>query len=131
VILSGMDCGLARAEPPPGRAYPSGLPRLSNADAPASSDPWWGRDKKLHFLATSTVAVSGYGLAALDDQPRPVRLALGAGLALGVGLAKEGVDLIGPGDASHRDLAWDVVGAASGLLLAWAVDRIVEIWHRD
>jgi len=52
----------------------------------------------------------------------PERLAAGATLALGAGVAKEIADLAGAGDPSLRDLVWDVVGTGAGLLLAWGVD---------
>jgi uncharacterized protein YfiM (DUF2279 family) len=96
-----------------------------------TADPWWARDKQLHLLASGALATLGYGAAALADQPEPVRLAVGAGLGLGAGLAKEAVDLLGAGDASHRDLAWDLVGTASGLLLAWMADRVIRLVQRE
>ena len=51
------------------------------------------------------------------------RLTTGAGLALAAGTAKEVYDRYSGGDASLRDLTWDVVGAATGTVLSWLVDR--------
>jgi putative lipoprotein len=86
----------------------------------------WGRDKALHFGASGGLALVGYGASVLTGQREPVRLAVGAGLALGAGLVKETLDLWTAGDASRRDLAWNVLGTASGLLLAWLAHRAIH-----
>ena len=90
--------------------------------AAVDPDPWFGPDKALHFGATAALAIGCYTGAAFlwDDAPR--RLAVGGGLALGAGIAKELFDLAGRGDASWRDLTWDVIGTVTGLLIAWTVD---------
>lgn len=46
-------------------------------------------------------------------------------MALGAGVAKEVADLAGLGHPSWKDLAWDVVGTGTGLLVAWAIDALV------
>ncbi len=97
------------------------LPRAHAADR----DPWFGRDKALHFGATFTLSGGGYAGATLIS-PRPtVRAAAGAGLGLGAGIAKEVYDRYSGGDPSWRDLTWDVVGTATGVLVAWLLDRYV------
>jgi len=85
-------------------------------------DPWFGRDKALHFAASASLAMVGYGGASLATDSRPTRLVVGASFALGMGLLKEAWDLGGHGDASWRDLTWDVVGTTTGVLLAYAID---------
>jgi putative lipoprotein len=85
-------------------------------------DPWFGRDKALHFGATALLANVGYADAALASDDVRVRLAVGGGLALTAGVGKELWDLSGHGDASFRDLTWDVIGTATGLALAAAID---------
>lgn len=93
------------------------------APALAASDPWFGRDKWMHFGASAALAAGGYAVgAAIWEEPEPA-LALGAGIALGVGIGKELYDLVGYGHPSWRDLAWDVAGTGVGLLLAWAIHR--------
>jgi hypothetical protein len=42
---------------------------------------------------------------------------------MGAGVAKELWDLSGRGDPSWKDLAWDGVGTAAGLVTAWCFDR--------
>jgi putative lipoprotein len=102
---------------------------LSFALAPsavaADPDPWFGRDKALHFGASSLLAGGGYAGAAAFSERTGVRVATGASLALSAGIAKEVYDRYGGGDASWRDLTWDVVGTATGLLVAWLLDRYV------
>lgn len=93
--------------------------------AAAQNDPWFGRDKALHFGATFTLAVGGYAGAALFSPSPAVRAASGATLAMGVGVAKEIHDRYAGGDASWRDLTWDAIGTATGVVTAWLFDRYV------
>ena len=93
---------------------------------PAENDPWFGHDKALHFAASASLAVVGYGGASLVTEDRPTRAVVAASFALGLGIAKELWDLSGHGDASWRDLTWDVVGTATGVLVAYAIDRVIE-----
>jgi len=93
--------------------------------AAPSGDPWLGRDKALHFGASAGLAAAGYGSGALASDEPWVPLATGAGLALGAGVAKELLDLAGLGTPSWRDLTWDLLGTATGLAGAWAVDRLL------
>lgn len=92
----------------------------------ADPDPWFGRDKALHFSATASLAVVGYGGAALKTSDPLTRAAAGATLGLGAGIAKELFDLTGAGDPSWRDLTWDVVGTATGVLVASAIDYLIH-----
>ena len=58
----------------------------------------------------------------MGTESRGARAAGGAALAVGAGVAKELWDLEGHGDASWKDLTWDLVGATTGVLLSLAVD---------
>ena len=89
-------------------------------------DEWFGRDKALHFGASAAIAVGGYGGTALFTPEERPRLYVGGGLALLAGVGKEIADRYTGGDPSLRDLTWDVIGTASGLTVAWLIDRI---WH--
>ena len=94
--------------------------------APCSAtdrDPWWGRDKALHFSACFFFAADGYASASVLTKRESTRMAAGAGLAVAAGAAKEVYDRYYGGDASLRDLTWDVVGAATGTVVSWLVDR--------
>ena len=55
------------------------------------------------------------------------RLLVGGSVAMGAGIAKELWDLAGHGDPSWRDLTWDALGTAFGLVIAWTVDHF--FWH--
>lgn len=97
---------------------------MTASPALAADDPWFGRDKALHFGASAVIAGGGYGGSALFSEDERVRLAVGGGLALGAGIAKELWDLSGRGNASLKDLTWDAAGTATGLLVAWGLDRL-------
>lgn len=105
--------------PAPSRA----ASRISQGDG--DGDRWFGRDKALHFGASAALAAAGYGAAVLAFEDRSARLFTGAGLALTLGIAKELDDLSGHGTPSWKDLTWDAIGAATGLAVAYVVDRFV------
>lgn len=98
----------------------------TNAAWAQDPDPWFGRDKALHFGASATIAAGGYGVGTLVFDTRYGALALGGGLALGAGIGKEALDAAGYGDPSWRDLAWDAVGTAVGLGVAWSLDLLIR-----
>jgi putative lipoprotein len=89
----------------------------------ANGDPWLGQDKALHFSACFMLAGDGYAGVSVFTKRETMRLTAGAGLALAAGAAKEVYDRYSGGDASLRDLTWDVVGAATGTVISWLVDR--------
>jgi len=115
VLLAAL--ALSAASPPA---------RAETADA----DPWWGRDKLLHFSASASLAVVGYAGTSMGTESRAGRAAGGAALAIGAGAAKELWDLDGHGDASWRDLTWDLIGATTGVLLSLAVDWSIHRWFQ-
>ena len=89
----------------------------------ASADPWFGQDKALHFSATFMLAGDGYAAAAAARCHESVRFGVGAGVAFAAGVSKEVYDRYSGGDASMRDLTWDVVGTATGSIVSWLIDR--------
>jgi len=103
---------------------------LSTSRARAQEDdPWFGRDKALHFTVSASLAVVAYAGASLKTDDRPTRVAAAITFALGAGLLKEAWDLTGHGDASWRDLTWDVVGTTTGVLIAYGIDwAIGRLW---
>ena len=68
-------------------------------------------------------AGDGYAGTSVFSKSESTRLGVAAGLAVAAGAAKEVSDRYSGGDPSLRDLTWDVVGAATGTMLAWLVDR--------
>ena len=86
------------------------------------ADPWFGHDKALHFAASASLATVAYAGTSLVTEDRPTRIVAAATIALAAGVIKEVWDLTGHGDASWRDLTWDVVGTTTGVLVAYAID---------
>ena len=85
--------------------------------APPAPDVWFAEDKLQHFTASLAATTVGYGGARTLLEPDPAILAAGAA-ALGLGIAKELVDVRSGGPFSLKDLAWDAAGVALGLTLA-------------
>lgn len=99
--------------------------------APAAADDWLGADKAAHFGFSAAFAAAATTAIPLVGGPGPDwrSFALGASIGFVPGLAKEGWDLSGHGDASWRDLAWDAAGALAGAGLVWAVQALVTPGH--
>jgi len=104
-------------------------PRAARADS-ANADPWVGSDKLIHFAASGSLAVVGYAGASMLTENRPLRIGAGATLAVSAGVAKELWDLDGHGDPSWRDLSWDLMGAATGLIVSAGVDWAIHRFFR-
>jgi putative lipoprotein len=101
---------------------------LARPAAAQDADPWFARDKALHFDASAGLAAAGYAASAgwLVDA-RWKALAVGGGFALAAGAGKELLDAthVFGGDPSWRDFTWDVVGTVAGLALAWGMDLLL------
>ena len=93
--------------------------------AAQEADPWVSADKALHFSVSAAIAGAGYGVTAAFNDDLRWKLAIGGGVALSAGVAKELWDLSGHGSPSWKDFTWDVIGVATGLLLSWVIDRYV------
>ena len=89
----------------------------------AEPDPWFGRDKVMHFSVSFALAGNGYADTAAFSKRTSVRVLSGAGIALSAGIAKELYDQYEGRGLSWRDLTWDAIGTATGTLVAWLVDR--------
>ena len=96
-------------------------------DAQASDpDPWFGRDKALHFGVSGLIASGSYALSTAIFDARGHALLAAGGVTLAVGTGKELLDLAGYGDPSWKDFAADVAGTIVGLALAWSIDLLVR-----
>jgi putative lipoprotein len=102
--------------------------RLVHADP---TDPWWGRDKALHFGVAAGIATTGYALSSLVWSRPSERALAGAALALSAGVGKELWDLSGHGTASWKDLTWDALGTAAGVGVALSFDVFLFDGNRD
>ncbi len=101
---------------------------MSSVARAQEADPWFARDKALHFDVSAGIAAAGYGVSAgwLVDA-RWKALAIGGGVALAAGAGKELLDathVLG-GDPSWKDFTWDVIGTVAGLAIAWGVDLLL------
>lgn len=99
------------------------------ASAPAvarAEDEWFGPDKALHFGISAGIAGGGYAIGAALTPDYAGRIALGASLALGAGLAKEIADALGLGTPSWKDFTWDVVGTSVGVGVSVLFDVAVR-----
>ena len=80
-------------------------------------------DALLHAGSSASIQLMGYGgLRALSVAQREA-LVISIGVTLAAGIGKELHDRAGHGDASTRDLFWDVVGTGIGVVLARFADR--------
>lgn len=91
----------------------------------AESDGWLGQDKALHFGATALLSSYSYGTSAIFTDNVWIRLGIGAGIAATASVGKEVWDVYNHGDPSYKDLTWDAIGTATGLLVAWSLDQFV------
>ena len=92
----------------------------------ADDDPWWGRDKALHFGISTGLAGGIYGTAALLGASRPGSAAVAASVTLGIGIGKEVADAFGLGQPSWRDLAWDAAGTLLGVGIGLGLDLLLR-----
>lgn len=95
------------------------LARPARASDP---DPWFARDKALHFGISAGLAAGTYAGAAALFESRGHALLAAGGVTLAVGAGKEIADLAGYGTPSWKDFAWDVAGTLVGLGVAWGID---------
>ncbi|MCA9648010.1 MAG: hypothetical protein H6718_24050 [Polyangiaceae bacterium] len=98
----------------------------SNTARAADADPWWGRDKALHFSVSAGLGAGGYGAGALFFDSYGARALTGAALSLSLGIGKEVYDATGAGDPSWKDLTWDVIGTGVGVGVALLLDLAIR-----
>jgi putative lipoprotein len=93
------------------------------------ADPWFARDKALHFDVSAGIAAAAYGISAgwIVPDARWKALAIGGGVALAAGAGKEILDAthVFGGDPSWKDLTWDLIGTVAGLAIAWSMDLLL------
>ena len=93
------------------------------AEPPRDPDPFFGRDKALHFGFSAALAGGAYGASALYGlDGRANRVAVGMAVAIGAGYSKEIFDAAGFGTPSWKDFAWDLIGTAVGIGVSLAID---------
>lgn len=96
---------------------------LAITAVPARADAWWGSDKALHLGVSIGLAAGATAVTAAWIEDPLERAVIGAVSSVTIGVAKEFFDGLGLGEASFRDLTWDLVGSVIGGALAWVVER--------
>jgi putative lipoprotein len=99
---------------------------LCGTASASDADPWFGRDKALHFGFSVVLSAGGYAASSTFLDTRTERALAGSAFSLTLGAGKELWDLSGHGDPSWRDFTWDVVGTAVGVAIAAGVDALVR-----
>ena len=100
---------------------------VSTAAFAQDDDPWLSPDKGLHFAVSAGIASAGYASAALFTRDVHVKFAVGLALSLAAGTGKEMLDAFRAGsDSSYKDLAFDALGIATGLVVSWLVDFLIQ-----
>ena len=80
---------------------------------PRESDRWFAEDKLKHFFVSFALGSIGYGTARAVGLRHGAAIGTASGGAIAVGIGKELHDRTSGGDASLRDLTWDVLGVAA------------------
>lgn len=96
-------------------------------DPPPDPDPWFSKDKGVHFGVSAAFATVGYTLGGQWPESTPVqRLLVGGSVALAAGATKELLDYVSrTGRPSWKDFTWDVAGTAFGLGVSLLVDYFI------
>ena len=86
-------------------------------------DPWFGRDKGLHFFGSAALGGGATAAALAGDASDSQAGLVAAAVVIPIGLGKEAYDEKVKGTHwSWRDFVWDLVGGTAGYLLAVQAD---------
>lgn len=105
------------------------LTAVSTTALASDPDPWFGRDKALHFSVSVALSAGGYAASSIWLDRHYERALAGSAFSLTLGAGKELWDWSGHGDPSWRDFTWDVVGTSVGAALALATDALLSPKH--
>ena len=90
---------------------------------PSDRDPWFGRDKVLHFAASVLIQTAAHSVLRANGRDYG-NASRGAALAtVSVGIGKELWDRHRKRDFSFRDLAWDGIGGVTGAIVMRRADK--------
>jgi len=96
---------------------------LGPMKAQAQSDAWWGKDKQKHLLVSLSVSAATYVWLGHSGVESSLRMGVTTLLVLSAGALKEARDAMGYGHPSWKDMTWNVIGTAVGLVVAYVVER--------
>ena len=84
---------------------------------PSDSDPWFGRDKLLHFTASAFIQGAAHSVLRANGRDYGASSRGAALVTLTAGVGKELWDRHRHRDFSFRDLAWDGIGGVVGAVV--------------
>jgi uncharacterized protein YfiM (DUF2279 family) len=87
-----------------------------------AQDKWFAADKAKHFGAGAALSGAGYAAAVPVTKRRGWRVTIGTSVGLAFGAGKELRDRRRT-RGSWRDFAWTAGGTATGVLVAWVIDK--------
>jgi uncharacterized protein YfiM (DUF2279 family) len=96
---------------------------LACPDRAFAQDKWFAADKAKHFSAGAALAGGGYAASVPLTKRRGWRVTIGTSVGLAAAGAKEFRDRRRKGSGSWRDFAWTAGGTATGVLVAWVIDK--------
>jgi putative lipoprotein len=99
-------------------------PLSGRARASARVDEaFFGADKSLHFSISAAAALTCELALNSFQLPASLHYPLALALPLGLGFGKELLDYARGGQASRADLTWDILGVATGVLVAFVLEK--------
>jgi putative lipoprotein len=90
---------------------------------PSPQDPWFGRDKLLHFTASALIQSVAHSAFRWRGAPYERASWGAAAVTATAGIGKELWDRHRQRDFSLRDLTWDGIGGATAAVVIRQVDR--------
>lgn len=85
--------------------------------APSDRDPWFARDKMLHFVASAAIQTAAHSVLRANGRDYGDASRGAAVATVSVGIGKELWDRHRKRDFSFRDLAWDGIGGVAGAIV--------------
>lgn len=95
---------------------------LGCPDWAVAQDKWFAADKAKHFGAGAALAGGAYAASVPLTTRRGWRVTIGTSVGLAAAGGKEFRDRRRNG-GSWRDFAWTAGGTATGVLVAWVIDK--------
>lgn len=93
------------------------------AHVPSPRDPWFGRDKLLHFTASALIQTAAHSTFRWRGASYERASWGAAAVTASAGIGKELWDRHRRRDFSFRDLAWDGIGGLTAAAVIRQVDR--------
>jgi uncharacterized protein YfiM (DUF2279 family) len=96
---------------------------LACPEGVVAQDKWFAADKAKHLGAGASLAGGAYAVSMPLTERRGWRVTIGTSVGLAAAGGKEFRDRGRTGSGSWRDFAWTAGGTATGVLVAWIIDK--------